>query len=61
MVRHLAINWYLPEKCSEIMQENKIVCEDDMQVKASVVYQYKEALWKGTIDTVWGMLIFNLV
>ena len=43
------------------MQENKIVCEGDMEVKASVVYQYKGALWKGTIDTVWSILIFNLL
>ena len=61
MVRHLVINWYSPEECTEIMQENKIVCEGDMQVKASVVYQYKGALWKETIDTIWGILTFNLV
>ena len=36
-------------------------CEGDMQVKASVVYQYKGALWKETIDTIWGILTFNLV
>ena len=61
MARHLVINWYSPEECTEIMQENKIVCEGDMEVKASVVYQYKGTLWKGTIDTIWGILIFNLV
>ena len=61
MVRHLVINWYSPDKCTEIMQENKIVCEGDMEVKASVVYQYKGALWKGTMDTVWSILIFNLL
>ena len=61
MVRHLVINWYSPEECIEIMQVNKIVCEGDMQVKATVVSQYKGALWKGTIDTIWGILIFNLV
>ena len=61
MVRHLVINWYWPEECTKIMQENKIVCEGDMEVKASVVYQYKGTLWKGTIDKTWGILIFNLV
>ena len=61
MARHLVINWYSPEECTEIMQENKIVCEGDMEVKASVVYQYKGTLWKGTIDKTWGILIFNLV
>ena len=61
MVRHLVINWYSPEECTEIMQENKIVCEGDMEVKASLVYQYKGTLWKGTIDTIWGIIIFNLV
>ena len=55
------INWYSPEECTEIMQENKIVCEGDMEVKASLVYQYKGTLWKGTIDTIWGIIIFNLV
>ena len=61
MVRHLVTNWNSPEECTEIMQENKIVCEGDMEVKVSVVYQYKGALWKGTIDTIWGILTFNLV
>ena len=61
MVRHLVINWYSPAECTEIMQENKIVCEGDMEVKASVVYQYKGTLWKGAIDTIWGILISNLV
>ena len=61
MVRHLVINWHSPEECTEIMQENKIVCEGDMQVKASVVYQYKGALWKGAIDTIWGILTFSLI
>ena len=41
MARHLVINWHPPEECSQIMQENKIVCESDMEVKASVFYQYK--------------------
>ena len=61
MVRHLVTNWNSPEEYTEIMQENKIVCEGDMEVKVSVVYQYKGALWKGTIDTIWGILTFNLV
>ena len=61
MVRHLVINWYSPNECTEIMYENKLVCEGGMEVKASVVYQYKEALWEGTIDTVWSILIFNLL
>ena len=61
MARHLVINWYSPEECTEIMQENKIVCEGDMEVKASLVYRYKETLWKGTMDTIWSIIIFNLV
>ena len=61
MVRHLVTNWYSPKECTEIMQENKIVCEGDMDVKVSVVHQYKGALWKGTIDKIWGILTFNLV
>ena len=36
MVRHLVINWHSPEECTEIMQENKIVCEGDMQVKGDM-------------------------
>ena len=55
------INWYSPEECTEIMQENKIVCEGDMEVKASLVYRYKGTLWKGTIDAIRGIIIFNLV
>ena len=61
MVRYLATNWHSPEECTEMMQENKIVCEGDMDVKVSIVYQYKEALGKGTIDKIWGILTFNLV
>lgn len=61
MVRHLVINWYSPNECTEIMQENKLVREGGMEVTASVVYQYKEALLEGTIDTVWSILIFNLL
>ena len=60
MVRHLLINWYSPEECTEIMQENKIVCESDMEVEASVVCQYEGALWKRTINTMQDTLTFNL-
>ena len=61
MARHLVINWYSPEECSQIMQENKIVCEIDMEVKASVFYQYKVVLWKRNVHAIWGIVICNFV
>lgn len=58
MISYIVVNWYFPQKCVESIQTSKVILNDvnNITIAEEVSMQYKGALWKGIIESVWGIL-----
>ena len=55
----LVIAW--DDNSTEIQPSNEVICENNIEPGCKVSMQWKQKLWNGIIDSVWDMLVMNIV